>query len=124
MALVLAKRHLSLRSARATATKLFDTGGAVVTLPALESLDGIRAELADLQVDASAHGPPDRVDVNRLREGYGLTQEEFAAEFGLDLSTVRNRGQGRPAPDTATRTLLGTIADHPAAIRDALRHKE
>ncbi|MFD1301289.1 helix-turn-helix domain-containing protein [Methylobacterium marchantiae] len=106
------------------ATKLFDTGFVVVILPALENLEILRSEFADLQVDAVLHGPPDRVDVKRLRERQGLTQEEFATEFGLDLSTLRNWEQGRSEPDTATRTLLRTIAAHPAAVHAALKRQD
>ncbi len=124
LALLLAGRRLTLRSARAAATRLFDTGFAVVTLPAPDDLDGLRRDLADLGVDAVPYGPPGRVDVKRLREEQGLTQEEFATEFGLDLSTLRNWEQGRSEPDTATRTLLRTIASHPAAVHEALRGRE
>ncbi|GEP03639.1 helix-turn-helix domain-containing protein [Methylobacterium oxalidis] len=120
LALVLAERGLSLRAARLAATRLFDDGLAVAVLPRLDDWDRLRHDLGQLEVAVSAYGPPARVDVRRLREGQGLTQEEFAAAFGLDLSTLRNWEQGRSEPDRASRSLLRTIAANPAAVREAL----
>ncbi|WP_236960380.1 helix-turn-helix domain-containing protein [Methylobacterium durans] len=102
------------------ATRLFDEGFAVAVLPRLDDWDRLRRDLDPLEVAVAAYGPPDRIDVRRLRERQGLTQEAFAAAFGLDLSTLRNWEQGRSEPDRASRSLLRTIATNPAAIREAL----
>ncbi len=120
LALLLAERGLSLRAARIVATRLFDDGFAVAVLPRLDDWDRLRRDLNPLEVTVAAYGPPDRIDVRRLRELQGLTQEEFAAAFGLDLSTLRNWEQGRSEPDRASRSLLRTIAANPGAIREAL----
>ena len=60
------------------------------------------------------------VDVRAVREGYGLTQEEFALRFGLDLSTLRNWEQGRTRPDGPARVLLRVIERRPRAVEEAL----
>ena len=50
----------------------------------------------------------------------GLSQDEFALEFGLEVSTLRNWEQGRSDPDTAARNFLVTVARNPEAVRAAL----
>jgi DNA-binding transcriptional regulator YiaG len=119
-ALALAKRHLSLRDAHAIVTRLFDHGEAVVELPMVESVDALTGDLAACNVTVKAYAPPSRVDVKTIRERMGLSQEQFALEFGLELATVRNWEQGRSEPDTAARNFLTTIARDPNAVRHAL----
>jgi putative transcriptional regulator len=55
-----------------------------------------------------------------VREGLGLTQEEFAWRFGLDLAALRNWEQGRTRPETAVRSFLQVIARDPRAVERAL----
>lgn len=119
-ALALAKRHLPLRQAHAVVTRLFDDGEAVVTLPMVEDLAALTAELAACNVTAVPYGAPATLDVKAVREATGLSQENFALQFGLELATVRNWEQGRSEPDTAARSFLLTIARNPQAVRAAL----
>src|SRR5262245_30665376 len=66
------------------------------------------------------------VDVRAVRTRLGLSQEEFAAAFGVRLGTVRNWEQGRRRPDGPARALLVVIDKAPRAVMDALgvgRHK-
>jgi putative transcriptional regulator len=58
--------------------------------------------------------------VKTLRRALGLTQEEFAARFGLSLATVRDWEQGRTQPDQAASTYLEVIARAPDAVMAAL----
>ncbi len=60
------------------------------------------------------------VDVRRLRERFGLTQEQFALRFGLELDAVRNWEHGRREPDTAARSYLTVIDRAPEAVQEAL----
>src|SRR5271170_6952733 len=62
-ALALAKRHISLRDAHDTVTRLFDHGEAVVDLPMVESIDALTHDLAACNVTAKPFGPPLKVDV-------------------------------------------------------------
>lgn len=119
-ALALAKRHISLRDAHEIVTRLFDHGEAVVELPMVESVDALTRDLSACNVTAKAYGPPPTVDVKAIRETMGMSQEQFALEFGLELATVRNWEQGRSEPDTAARNFLVTVARDPDAVRHAL----
>jgi len=68
---------------------------------------------------------PQNVNVKQVREKTGLTQNQFAATFGISLGTLRHweRGDRKPhgpalvllnaannAPDTLLRILKGTSA--------------
>ncbi len=60
------------------------------------------------------------VDVNALRLKLGLSQEDFAAAFGVSVGTVRNWEQGRRQPDGPARVLLAVIDKAPGAVLDVL----
>ena len=61
------------------------------------------------------------VDVREVRRKLGLSQVAFAAKFGFQPATLRNREQGRTRPDGPARVLLAVIAQHPEAVEDSLR---
>lgn len=61
------------------------------------------------------------VDITRLREKLGLSQDRFAALFGLSARTVRNWEQGVRHPDGPARVLLQVIDREPEAVMRALR---
>ena len=119
-ALALAKRHMSLREAHSVVTRLFDDGEAIVELPMVENAATLTKELAACHVVTKPYGAPEKIDVRALRDATGLSQEEFALQFGLELATLRNWEQGRSEPDTAARNFLTTIAKNPNAVRAAL----
>lgn len=119
-ALALAKRHMSLREAHSVVTRLFDHGEAVVELPRVENSTVLAKDLAACHVIAKPYGAPQRIDVRAIRDVTGLSQEEFALQFGLELATLRNWEQGRSEPDTAARNFLTTIDKDPNAVRAAL----
>jgi DNA-binding transcriptional regulator YiaG len=119
-ALALAKRRLPLRAAHAIATRLYDRGLAVVELPAVENARKVVRDLAGAGVTATPYGAPEKIPIRGIREAMGLSQDEFALEFGLEVSTLRNWEQGRSEPDTAARNFLVTVACNPDAVRDAL----
>jgi hypothetical protein len=122
-ALALAKRHLPLRAAHGVVTRLFDRGLAVVELPAVENARAVIRDLAGAGVVATRYGAPDKIDIKTIREAMGLSQDEFALEFGLEVSTLRNWEQGRSEPDTAARNFLVTVAENPEAVRAALTRR-
>lgn len=78
------------------------------------------SRLAELGVRAERRVVPGEVDVPAIRKGLGLSQEEFALRFGLDVGTLRGWEQGRFKPDRAARVLLQVIAREPAAVERAL----
>ncbi len=61
------------------------------------------------------------VDITHLREKLGLSQDRFAALFGLSSRTVRNWEQGVRRPEGPARVLLQVIAREPEAVMRALR---
>jgi putative transcriptional regulator len=63
----------------------------------------------------------DRLDIKRIREGYNLTQEQFAAMLGISVRTLRNWEQGRRVPEGPAMVLLRVADKHPEAVLDAIR---
>ncbi|HEX3484566.1 MAG TPA: helix-turn-helix domain-containing protein [Micropepsaceae bacterium] len=79
--------------------------------------------LAEGKADPSTyriHVPAD-VDVKTIRKKVGLTQLEFAAQFGFNPARVRDWEQGRSHPDGAVRAYLMVIDRKPDAVREALQ---
>ena len=64
--------------------------------------------------------PPPAIDVAAIRKKLGLSQQKFAARFGLSAALVRDWEQKRRNPDQAARTLLTVIASNPEAVEKAL----
>ncbi len=62
------------------------------------------------------------VDITHLREKLGLSQDRFAALFGLSSRTVRNWEQGVRHPEGPARILLQVIDREPEAVMRALRN--
>jgi putative transcriptional regulator len=63
---------------------------------------------------------PDQVNVAKLRQRLGLSQNAFARTFGLDVTAIHAWEQGRRRPDRTARILLAVIAKEPDAVRRAL----
>jgi putative transcriptional regulator len=63
---------------------------------------------------------PAEIDVGRIRRQLDLSQDEFAARFGLSVATVREWEQDRRKPKGAARVLLTVIEKAPDAVMQAL----
>ena len=61
-----------------------------------------------------------RVDVRLIREKYGLSQEEFARRFGLQMETVEGWEDRTLEPDAVAVTLLRVIWVEPEAVSRAV----
>jgi len=61
------------------------------------------------------------VDVAVLRKRLGLSQDKFAAIFGISSRTLRNWEQGVRHPEGPARVLLQVIDVEPEAVMRALR---
>lgn len=61
------------------------------------------------------------VNVKKLRERLGLTQESFAAAYRIPLGTLRDWEQRRKYPDAPARAYLMVIARNPEAVAKLLR---
>lgn len=79
--------------------------------------------------DADAQPLPDRepagmtklVNVKKLRERLGQTQEEFAATYRIPVGTLRDWEQKRKHPDAPARAYLQVIAQDPQAVAALLK---
>jgi putative transcriptional regulator len=88
------------------------------------SEDEIAAWKREEGVDDALLGPVryvPNVDVRKVRERLGLSQEEFAHRYRLSLRTIQEWEQGRKQPSEAARVLLFAIARDPKALGRALR---
>ena len=66
------------------------------------------------------HIPPE-IDVRAIRGRLGLTQQQFAARFGFNITTLRHWEQGRRVPEGPARAYLMVIDREPKAVEKALR---
>ena len=64
---------------------------------------------------------PASLEVKRIRESVGLSQEDFARVLGVSPSGLRKWEQNQRQPRGAARTLLQVMAREPAAVARALR---
>jgi putative transcriptional regulator len=65
--------------------------------------------------------PVQSPDIKNIRDGFGLTQAQFAALLGISVRTLRNWEQGRRVPQEPARALLQVAASHPEAVLDIVR---
>lgn len=63
---------------------------------------------------------PRPVDVKALRHRVGMTQEQFAANFGFSTATLRHWERGDRAPHGPALVLLNVIEHNPSAVMEAL----
>jgi DNA-binding transcriptional regulator YiaG len=91
----------------------------VLDVPTIESRHALAEDLRRFGFDMSLITPV-TVDVRKLRERLGLTQEQFSLRFGLELDAVRNWEYGRREPDAAARSYLAVIDKDPEAVQEAL----
>ena len=60
------------------------------------------------------------VNVRAIREGQGLTREQFAERYGLQVRAIQEWEQGRRKPEPAVRAYMLVIKNQPAAVQKAL----
>lgn len=68
---------------------------------------------------AKTYTPPE-IDVQALRARIGLTQEQFAAKFGISLGTLRHWERGDRKPHGPALVLLRVIERNARAVLRAL----
>lgn len=61
-----------------------------------------------------------QVNVRRVRRKLGMSQNDFADQFGISAATLRNWEQGRRQPEGPARVLLTIIDREPAAVQRVL----
>ena len=60
------------------------------------------------------------VDVKNIRNKVGMSQNEFAASFGISVSTLRHWERGDRSPQGPALVLLNVVAKEPDAVLKAL----
>ena len=63
---------------------------------------------------------PPQINVKQVRRKLGMSQNDFADQFGISPATLRNWEQGRRQPDGPARVLLTIIDREPAAVQRVL----
>ena len=92
---------------------------AVLDVPVVEDMHALAQDLRDNGFEMSDMTPRE-VDVKQLRERLGVTQEQFALRYGLELDALRNWEHGRREPDRAAKSYLSVIAREPERVQRAL----
>jgi DNA-binding transcriptional regulator YiaG len=104
--------------AKRTIEAALDEGCVRVEVPRVPDAHAFENELRSYGFDSAVRSRKNP-DVAALRQRLGLTQEQFANRFGLDVDAVRNWEHGRRAPDTAARALLKVISRYPDLVAEA-----
>lgn len=114
----IARRNVTLLAAKRAVEAMVENGHAYIHVPTIESCEGFSSDLlaAGVKVVRVAH---DVVDVREIRDRLGLTQEQFAMRFAIDLGTLRNWEQGRYQPEATANAYLRVIARMPTAAAEA-----
>jgi putative transcriptional regulator len=118
IALALAKRGISMLRAKRAVEEMMECGRVVLLLPKVESESALAMELAEAGCTAASMATHE-VDVRELRERLGLTQEQFALRYGLDLDAIRNWEHKRRTPDPAAQSYLRVIERMPQQASEA-----
>jgi DNA-binding transcriptional regulator YiaG len=105
---------------------------------AKRAIDGLlRGEIADIEISSTYDKEtlkeaiqkegidtyeirPREVNIKVLRSRLGVTQDTFAACYGLDVASVRNWEQGRTRPEGAAVALLNLIDRAPEKVVELL----
>ena len=102
-----------------------DTGTDWAAVDALSEAEIHAQALADPDAQPLSAGDAERltklVNVKKLRERLGQTQEVFAATYRIPLGTLRDWEQRRKHPDAPARAYLQVIAQDPERVA-ALLH--
>jgi len=110
---------LSFRRAYDTLNRLVAGGAVTVELCTNDKPSLLEAKLAKRGVRAGIIQRPE-IDVKSVRERRGVTQKEFADQYGFSLDTLQNWEQGRNAPDNPVLLLLKLIDSYPLLVEMAL----
>ncbi|WP_108522107.1 helix-turn-helix domain-containing protein [Bradyrhizobium algeriense] len=64
---------------------------------------------------------PAEINVRGIRKKLGLSQDDFAQEFGFTINQIRDWEQGRSRPLDGLRAYLMIIEKNPDAVLNLLR---
>lgn len=117
--LALRRRHVPTLKAKRAIESAVAGRPVVLAAPKVENLKKLAEELKACGFSMLVLTTKS-VDVRRIRERLGMTQEQFALSYGLDIDTVRNWEYGRREPDQAAKSYLTIIDREPVMAQEAL----
>ena len=111
----LARRGMTLLRAKRAVEAMVEDGSALAHVPMVDDASALSSELkkAGVEVRRVSTAP---VDVKAIRSALGLSQEQFARRYALDLDAVQNWEQGRCMPDKPAQAYLRAIAAAPREV--------
>lgn len=86
----------------------------------LRSVQNARSFARGEATEGFAVHVPEQINVKAVRQKTGMTQREFAAQFGFGYDALRDWEAGRRTPERAARVLLTVIAYKPEVVSEAL----
>ena len=116
--MALARRGMTMLRAKRAVEAMLEDGEVVVEVPMVEDLSALATELRKAGVKA-ARIVTGSVDVRALRIKLGMSQEQFARRYNLDLDALQNWEQGRRLPERAVLSYLRVIAADPRLAAQA-----
>jgi len=116
--IALVRRGVPVLRAKRAVEEILERGRVAVVVPKVENASALASEMADAGFLA-AKVAARQIDVRALRERLGLTQEQFALRYALDLDAVRNWEHKRRKPDPAAQGYLRVIARLPEQAGEA-----
>ena len=109
---LLAGAGLSLLHAKRAIESMLELGETAVSMPTEVDAAALARELRTAGIKATQVSTAP-VDVQATRNRLGMTQDQFALRYGLDLAALRNWEQGRRRPNRTTSAYLRVIARLP-----------
>lgn len=87
----------------------------------IESLHEVRSHVATGRFDGRISKVDlEADDIRAVRERSGMTQQEFAAAFGIGLGTLQKWERGERRPSGAAKSLLRVMQTNLPAVAGAL----
>lgn len=117
--MALVRRDVSPLAAKRAVEACRDAGRALVSVPTVEDKAVLAQELTETGLRARFVEAAE-IDVRDIRRRLGLTQEQFALRYGLDLRSLQNWETGWRRPDAAVRSYLKVIDRLPEPVSQAL----
>jgi putative transcriptional regulator len=108
----LAKRGMTMLRAKRAVETMIDKGEAVIEVPIVEDVMTFYNDLAKAGISASRIAS-EPLDLQAVRVGLGLTQEQFARRYNLALDAIQNWERGVRTPDRSMQSYLRVIAAYP-----------
>jgi putative transcriptional regulator len=116
--MALTRRGMTMLRAKRAVEAMLEDGEVVLEVPTVEDVAVLAKELRKAGIKATRI-VTGAVDVRALRSKLGLSQEQFARRYNLDLDALQNWEQGRRLPERAVLSYLRVIAADPQAAARA-----